>query len=223
MSGTNAGIGTVGAAAATVDPNPCNALTDGPAGLLVPSTVVEGIAPGTAVGTGRSVDVDVVAPAGTDCPQGWQVGARLTPAYGEVLLPAFIDLVAPPADTWIDTGLSVNLPEQGVYEVSATLHTVISTNPSSGPYRIGITGRLYNVTTGTAVQDSQYTVQQNANNNPTSAETDSDLASFHKFVTTSGPAVIRLEIIKTTATGVPVSTTGLLTGNTRLAFKKISD
>ncbi|MGW3971209.1 hypothetical protein ACWEFD_18155 [Streptomyces ardesiacus] len=223
MSGTNAGIGVVGAAAATVDPDPCNALTDGPAGLLVPSTALEGIAPGTAVGTGRSVDIDVAAPAAGDCPQEWQVGARLTPPYGEVLLPAFVDLVDVAADTWIDTGLSVSLPEQGVYEVTATLHTVISANPSSGPYRIGITGRLFNTTTGTSVQDSQYTAQQNANNDPTSLVVDADLSSFHKFLTTAAPAVIRLEILKTTSAGVPVATTGLLTGNTRLAFKKISD
>lgn len=147
MSGTNAGIGVV-AAAATVDPDPCNALTDGPSGLLVPSTSVEGIAPGTAVGTGRSVDVDVIAPAAGACPQDWQVGARLTPAYGEEFLPAFVNLVATPSGTWVNTALSVVLPEAGVYEVTAAVHSVITTNPTSGPYSIGIVARLYDVTVG---------------------------------------------------------------------------
>ncbi|MFD0208936.1 hypothetical protein ACFVH9_07350 [Streptomyces hirsutus] len=153
---------------------------------------------------------------------GTSSSLRPAPSFGEALLPAFVNLVSVPADTWIDTGLSVALPGQGVYEVTATLHTVISANTSSGSYRIGITGRLFNVTAGTAVQDSQYTAQQNADSNPTSLVVDADLSSFHKFVTTAGPAVIRLEVLKTTSAGVPVATTGLLTGNTRLAFNKVS-
>ncbi|MFI2300169.1 hypothetical protein ACH5AL_15200 [Actinacidiphila glaucinigra] len=223
MSGTNAGIGTVGAAAATVDPNPCNALTDGPAGLRVPSTVVEGIAPGTAVGAGRSVYVDVVAPAGTDCPQEWQVGARLTPVFDEVLLPEFVDLLATPSGAWIDTGLVVNLPEAGVYEVTATLHTVIATNPSSGSYNIAIAGRLFNVTGGFAVPGSQYTIQQNADNNPGSYMSDSDMGTFHKFISPAQAVTIRLEVMRLNTEGTPVATTGLQTANTRLAFKKIAD
>ncbi|MFF4826478.1 hypothetical protein ACFY20_26295 [Streptomyces sp. NPDC001312] len=154
---------------------------------------------------------------------GTSSGLRPVYPFGEVLLPAFVNLVSVAADTWIDTGLSVNLPEQGVYEVTATLHTVISANVSSGSYRIGITGRLFNVTAGTSIQDSQYTAQQNADSNPTSLVVDADLSSFHKFVTTAGPATVRLEVLKTTSAGVPVASTGLLTGNSRLAFKKISD
>lgn len=224
MSGTNAGIGTVGAAAAAVDPNPCNALSEGPGGLLVPATALEGIAPGTTVGNARSVDVDVVAPAGTDCPQEWQVGARLSPVFEEVLLAEFVDLVATPSGAWIDSGLFVNLPEVGVYEVTATCHTVIATNPSSGAYNIAIAARLFNVTGGFAVPGSQYTIQQNAKNAvPTSFESDSDMGTFHKFVTAAQPVTIRLEVMRLNTAGTPVSTTGLQTANSRLAFKKISD
>ncbi|MEV0016695.1 hypothetical protein [Streptomyces tendae] len=225
MSGTNAGIGVVGAAAAAVDPDPCNALTEGPAGLMVPSTALEGIAPGAAVGTGRSVDIDVAAPAADACPQEWQVGARLTPAYDEQLLAAFVDLVATPSGAWIDSTLSVDLPEAGVYEVSATLHTVIAVNPSTGPeFNIAIAGRLWDATANAAVVGSQYTAQQwAANAAPPNFQSDADLCTFHKFVTVAAPTTVRLEVMKQTTSGTPVSTTGLQVANTRLAFKKIAD
>lgn len=224
MSGTNAGIGAV-AAAATVDPNPCNALRETGSGLLVPPTALEGVAPGTAVGGARSVDIDVVAPAGTDCPQEWQVGARLTPLFEESFLEAFIDLVPAASGTWVDSGLSVNLPENGVYEISATLKTIISANAAGGAYNHAIVARLFNVTSGNAIPNSQYTLQQNSDNNPpTALVSDSDVGHFERFLTVAaGAVVVRLEVMRLTSAGTPASTTGVLTGNTRLAFKKISD
>ncbi|MGV9913408.1 hypothetical protein [Streptomyces tendae] len=190
----------------------------------MPATALEGVAPGTAVGTGRSVDVDVLAPAAGACPQEWQVGARLTPAYDEKLLQAFVDLVATPDGAWIDSTLSVDLPEAGVYELSATLHTVIAVNPSSGPFNISISGRLWNVQTAAAVIGSQYTAQQwAANAAPPNFESDADLCTFHKFMTVTGPTTVRLEVMRQNTSGTPVSTTGLQVANSRLAFKKIAD
>ncbi|PWI15959.1 hypothetical protein DI272_18665 [Streptomyces sp. Act143] len=209
--------------AATVDPAACNALSESAAGLLVPSVALQGIAPGGAVGTDRSVDVDVTAPAAGACPANWQVGARLTPVFGETLLAAFVDLVATPSGAWVDSTMSVVLPEAGVYEVTATLHTVIATNPSSGSYNIAIAGRLFNVTNGNAVGGSQYTIQQNADNNPGSFMSDSDMGTFHRFITTAGSTTIRAEVMRLDSSGSPVSTTGLQTANSRLGFKKVSD
>ncbi|WP_405759440.1 hypothetical protein OG234_13185 [Streptomyces sp. NBC_01420] len=225
MSGTTSGIGTVTSGAASVDPAPCNALTDSPDGLLVPSTALAGAGgSGTAVGAGRSVNVDVVAPAAGDCPQEWQVGARLTPPFGEVLLDAFVNLVATASGEWVDTGMAVDLPGAGVYEVSATLHTVIATNPGSGVFNLAIVGRLWDVTGGAAIEDGQYTAQQTASNSaPTTFTSDADLCTFHKFVTTAGPMRVRLEVARINTAGTPVATTGLQTLNSRLAFKKISD
>ncbi|MFE0545201.1 hypothetical protein [Streptomyces sp. NPDC058891] len=224
MSGTNAGLGSAaGSAAVTIDPQSCNALTQGPNGLLVPATAVEGVAPGTAVGTGRSVDVDVTAPAAGDCPQEWQVGARLTPAFGEEFLPTFVDLVATASGDWINTGLSVVLPEAGVYEVTAAVHTVITTNPTSGSFSIGIVARLFDVTAGGPIADTLYTIQQNANNNPTSAVADSDMGTFQKFVQVAGATTVRLEAARIDGSGTPIATTGVQVQTTRLAFKKIAD
>ncbi|WP_327415397.1 hypothetical protein [Streptomyces sp. NBC_01233] len=207
----------------TVDPASCNALTESAAGLLVPTVTVAGLAPGGAVSTERSVDVDVTAPAADACPAAYTVGARLTPVFGETLLAAFVDLVATPSGTWVTSTMSVVLPESGVYDVTATLHTVIATNPSSGNYNIAIAGRFFNVTNGNAVGGSQYTIQQNADNNPGSFMSDSDMGTFHRFITAVGPTTIRVEVMRLDASGSPVATTGLQTANSRLAFQKISD
>lgn len=82
-----------------LDPAACNALDQTSAGLLVPRTVLAGIAPGTAVGAERSVDVDVTAPAAGVCPQTWTVGARLTPVSGQTS--GALGLGSSPYNTWI--------------------------------------------------------------------------------------------------------------------------
>ncbi|MFH8577122.1 hypothetical protein [Streptomyces zaomyceticus] len=154
---------------------------------------------------------------------GTSSGLRPVTTFDEVLLSAFVDLLSTANGAWISSGLAVTLPGPGTYEVTATLHTAISTNPSSGDYLIAINGRLFNVTAGAAVLGSQYTVQQNGDNNPSSFQVDSDLSSFTKFVTVTAPTTIRLEVNRINTSGTPVATTGLQVSNTRLAFKKISD
>ncbi|WP_411092319.1 hypothetical protein [Streptomyces sp. 049-1] len=155
---------------------------------------------------------------------GTSSSVRPAVPFGEVLLPAFVDLLSTGSGSWINTGLVVTLPEAGVYEISATLHTVIATNPSSGPYNIAIAGRLFNVTANGAIAGSQYTAQQTASNAaPANYTSDADFGSFHKFVTVTAPTTIRLEVARIDTGGTPVATTGLQTANTRLGFKKISN
>ncbi|MFZ4266619.1 hypothetical protein [Streptomyces arboris] len=225
MSGTNAGIGSGGGQATAVDPAPCNAIVEGPSGLLVPATALAGVSgAGAAVGAERSVDIDVVAPAGTDCPREWQVGARLTPPYDQTLLENPVSLVTAAEGDWIALALALTLPEAGVYEVSATVNTVITVTAASGAYNIAILGRLYNVTAGGAIPGSQYTLQRNSDTAaPTSTKSDADVGTFHRFVPVAGPTVVRVEAAILKPAGTPGGSTGVLTGNTRLAYKKISD
>ncbi|MEU6628464.1 hypothetical protein ABZ905_09230 [Streptomyces parvus] len=154
---------------------------------------------------------------------GTSSGLRPVFPSDEVLLPAFVDLVATASGAWVNTGLSLVLPVPGKYEISATLHTVIATNQSSGSFNIAIVGRLWNATAGAAVAGSQYTVQQTLDNDPTSFNSDADSATFHRFITVTAPTTIRLEVARINTSGTPVPTTGLQNANTRLAFKKISD
>ncbi|MFJ5890283.1 hypothetical protein [Streptomyces californicus] len=115
MTGTSSALR--GGGAPTVDPQACNALTSGPAGLLVPRTTPSGLAPGGAVGTSRSVDIDVTDTGGTDCPDTWQIGARLSPVHGETG-GAAVNL--PAGGAWVNTTGAVVLPEPGVYELTVT-------------------------------------------------------------------------------------------------------
>jgi hypothetical protein len=225
MSGTNAGIGVTGSAAAvTVDPQACNALTEGPGGLLVPGTVLEGIAPGGAVSTGRSVDIDVSAPDADACPQEWQVGARLTPPFGEALLGAAVDLVGAANDVWVNTALTIALPEAGAYEITATVRSSIARGNVTTPFAVNISARLFNVSANAAIPGTDYTVQQVNEAAPSSGQTTwVALGTFHKFLTVAAAATIRLEASRNTINGTAVNVTGIQTGNTRLAFKKISD
>ncbi|XVV34954.1 hypothetical protein ACQPXT_13295 [Streptomyces sp. CA-100214] len=155
---------------------------------------------------------------------GTSSSLRPVTSFAEVLLPAFVDLLSTASGAWINSGLFVDLPGPGVYEVSATLHTVISVNPSSGPYNIALAGRLFDVTGNAAVVGSQYTAQQTADNAaPSSTYSDADLCTFHKFVTATGPMRVRLEVTRINTVGTPVASTGLQVANTRLAFKKIAD
>ncbi|MFB7114832.1 hypothetical protein [Streptomyces sp. NPDC056291] len=115
MAGTDSSLASSGTPA--VDPQACNALTLSPAGLLVPRTVPSGIAPGGNVGASRSVDIDVTDTGGKDCPDTWQVGARLTPVNGEI---SGAQISPPLTGQWVATGAAAVLPEPGVYEVTAT-------------------------------------------------------------------------------------------------------
>jgi hypothetical protein len=100
-----------------LDPAACNSLTRTAAGLLVPRTVLAGLAPGGTVGTSRSVDIDVTDTGGANCPDTWQVGARLSPVSGAAAMAADTNLQPSPG-AWVNSTLTATLPEPGRYYVS---------------------------------------------------------------------------------------------------------
>ncbi|MFF6801138.1 hypothetical protein [Streptomyces sp. NPDC012616] len=123
-------------------------MEQGAAGLLVPRTELAGVAPGTAVGTERSVDVDVAAPAAGACPETWTVGARLTPVSGQTS--GVVSLDAAAANTWVPvTGAQLVLPEAGVYEVVADVQGSIGW--AAGVGNAIIDAQVFDVTAGVAV------------------------------------------------------------------------
>ncbi|MFC8332728.1 hypothetical protein [Streptomyces olivaceus] len=225
MSGTTSGIGSITVGGdVTVDPRACNALTDGPDGLVVPRTALTGVAPTAPLGGARSVSVDVVAPAADACPAQWQVGARLAPIFDQLVLSEDKNLVASPDGQFVGFGLLMTLPETGVYEITVTLQTVIAVAPSSGPFNLAIIGRLYNVTGDGPVPGTQATLQRNVSNQaPVSTWSDADLSTFTRFITTNGVTQVRAEVALIRANGTPVGSTGVLSSGSRIAYKKIAD
>jgi len=173
-----------------LDPAACNALEQGAAGLMVPHTELAGVAPGTAIGTARSVDVDVAAPAAGACPENWTVGARLTPVSGQTS--GVVALDAAPANTWVPvTGAQLVLPEAGVYEVVADVQGSIAWG--AGVTNAIIDARIFDLTAGTAVPLSArriilFTDQAATGTNGIQAN-----ASAGALYQVAGPTTIRVE------------------------------
>lgn len=123
--------------APALSPDPCNALVSVPSGLLVPRAAVAGVAPGTAVGPARSVDVDVTVPAADACPAVWTVGARLTPVGGEVIPSASLNLLPLAVGVWAAIpGMSFVAPEAGVYLITADVSGGITAGTQSAFNRL---------------------------------------------------------------------------------------
>lgn len=204
--------------AAAVDPAPCNALTESASGILVPSVALQGIAPGGAVSTERSVDVDVTAPAAGACPQTWTVGARLTPVSGEAL-GADADLQAAASGTWVATTAQVVLPEAGTYALTADLYSHIA---ATTPWAVAINARLFNVTAGALVGTNRR-IQFGNINDPGGGTVMSlqNAGSINAFLTVTGPTTVRVEGQRQHV-GFNDSTQALLAGP-RLGFVKVSD
>jgi hypothetical protein len=200
-----------------VDPAPCNALTRTAAGLLVPHTALQGIAPGGAVSAERSVDIDVTPPAAGACPETWQVGARLTPVSGQAA--GALSLEAAPANTWTPVpGAQLVLPEAGVYELVADVQGSIGWGV--GVANAIIDAHLFDVTAGVEVPTSARRVILFTD---TAAEGTNGIqanASASALYQVAGPATIRVEGSWRLDSGSSVSKV-LWAHNFR--FKKVSD
>ncbi|MDQ1018959.1 hypothetical protein [Streptomyces afghaniensis] len=202
-----------------LDPAPCNALPQAAAGLLAPHAEVAGIAPGGAVSTTRSVDVDVQAPAAGACPETWTVGARLTPVSGEVF-GADANLQTVASGTWVATSAQVVLPEAGTYALSADFYSHIN---ATTPWAVAINARLFNVTAGALVPGSNRRIQFGNINDPGGGTVMSlqNAGSVSTFLTVTGPTTIRVEGLRQYV-GFNDSTQAIL-GGPRLGFVKVSD
>lgn len=216
MAGTDAALP---GGALVLDPAVCNAAQQTAAGLLVPHAEVAGVAPGGAVGTERSVDVDVQAPATGACPEVWTVGARLTPVSGEAF-GADADLQAVASGTWVATTAQVVLPEAGTYSLSADVYSHIA---ATTPWAVAINARLFNVTAGALVPGTTRRIQFGNINDPGGGTVMSlqNAGSLSALLTVTGPTTVRVEGQRQHV-GFNDSTQALLAGP-RLGFVKVSD
>ncbi len=111
-------------------------------------------------------------------------------------LHAQVDL--PPA-VWTDTPLTVDLPFSGTYELDADVRGRLSGTPSVNTY---ITARLWNVTTNSAVPESERLVHQIIDLNPGDAAAGGNqTAPISELVHVAGPTTIRLQARRIDAVG----------------------
>lgn len=200
-----------------LDPAACNALTQSPAGLLVPRTALQGIAPGGAVSAQRSVDIDITPPAAGACPETWTIGARLTPVSGQTS--GAVGIQGSPFDTWIPvTGAQLTIPEAGVYEVIADVQGGVIMNGSvSNAY---LQARLFDVTANAVIPLTTRTILLFAATPAASVHTLHATASASALYQVAGPTTIRVEGLKHVDSG---TTSGEAVWAQNFRFRKVSD
>ena len=82
---------------------------------------------------------------------------RLT-EHGFAALPVVtVDLQPTPSGTWVNTGLQLVLPRAGAYQLDATVRSSLT---AASPVNTFIVVRLFDVTAGAVVPDSESIVQQ---------------------------------------------------------------
>ncbi|MEU1365186.1 hypothetical protein ABZ454_03530 [Streptomyces sp. NPDC005803] len=104
-----------------------------------------------------------------------------------------------PAGAWTNTPLEVTLPKAGTYELDADVRGRLQGVP---PINLFITARLWNVTTGTAVADSERLVNQIIDSNAGDAELgDNQTAPISELISVTQPTTIRLQAQRIDAVG----------------------
>ncbi|MFI1703049.1 hypothetical protein [Streptomyces griseoruber] len=187
-----------------LDPATCNALTETASGLLVPRTLLQGIAPGGAVSTERSVDVDVTAPAADACPHTWTVGARLTPVFGSRIA-GMADLRTSGLGVQVTVPNSqVLLPEAGVYRLTAHLFGLATWN-FNGRHIASISAFWFNTATNALVNGSSRWVllhdEPGTVNAATGLKSIGGNAVSEAFVTITAPTTFEIHALRGTGDG----------------------
>ena len=213
------GINLVAGTPIVVDPAACNALTNGPSGLLVPSVdlLIDNSAAQPPTSATRSIDLDLIEAGG--CPNSFTIGARLSPRFGQTEMAATV-VSGSPASTYVNVPGTIVLPEAGTYEVTSRARAFCS--PAVGaPDNVYIVGRLFNVTAGAPVPLSEILI---ADGSVGPTDVCQNTGSTTTFITVAVPTTIRYQVQWLGAT--PSAGTGITSdanGRSMLAFKKVAD
>jgi hypothetical protein len=115
---------------------------------------------------------------------------------GIAVLNTIVDL---PPGVWTFTPVAVTLPRSGTYELDADVRGRLSGSPPVNTY---ITARLWNVTSGAEVPQSERLVYQIIDDNPGDAPAGGNqTAPISELITVTGPTTIMLQAADINATG----------------------
>ncbi len=104
-----------------------------------------------------------------------------------------------PPGAWTDTPLEVTLPRRGTYELNADVRGRLI---GTAPVNSYIVARLWNVTAGAAVPESERLIYQVINLNRGGGEAAGNAtAPIHELITVTGPTRIRLQALDNNAAG----------------------
>jgi hypothetical protein len=161
------------------------------------------------------------------CPRSVTIGARLTPKYGEAVGQAFTDLTNVPAGRWTPIpDAQITLPDAGVYEVTGVLRGQFASRHGVDT-DAWMSGRLFNVTAGSPVQGTEVLIIYRRDDiNHAIGSTATTVA----FVRTTGPTVIRAEVVQHLGRQVAPASEVIAShvwsdanGRVKVAYKKIGD
>jgi hypothetical protein len=154
--------------------------------------------------------------------------AEFTPLFNSVALVATLDVVALTSGTWTDTPMSITIPAAGTFEVIsdafATLHVNISADGGTAGVRVHY--RLRNETTSSVIGGTQVNLLT-VYSNRAGRYQNAGGSSVHAYVTTTGPTVIRAQILKVEVTsggavGTAIATSSLQNEGTSLRYNRLA-
>ncbi|WP_214413110.1 hypothetical protein [Sphaerisporangium fuscum] len=137
---------------------------------------------------------------------------------GIAYLPARVNLLPTVSGTWVNTGLEVTLPQAGTYALDLNVRTRLTGLP---PVNVYIVGRLWDVTSGAALPNSERILNQVYDNTLLAAGAvgGNVTAPISELVTVSGPTTIRLEVQRNDNTGVANAADVWTDANGRTSFR----
>ncbi|MFJ4627185.1 hypothetical protein [Streptomyces sp. NPDC088847] len=141
---------------------------------------------------------------------------------GFAVLPASVSLQPTASGAWTDTGLQVVLPAAGTYQLDATVRASLA---GTSPVNTFISGRLFDVTAGAVIPDSEVLVQQVNVTSATAVNVGNNVSGpIQVEYTVPGARTIRLQGRRTNAAGA--STVAQINdntdGRTTLRFARIA-
>lgn len=117
--------------------------------------------------------------------------------HGYAELPALVDLTDTASGAWANTGLQVTLPVAGTYHLDANVRSVLTTADGTNAW---IGARLFDVTAGAVVPDSELLVQQLDLSVSTATPVITQGVNQHGPIlvpyTVPGPRLVRLQAVK---------------------------
>jgi hypothetical protein len=148
---------------------------------------------------------------------------RPTPVFGEAVMPPGSTNLSPgttASGQYVSTGVQVVLPEPGTYELEADVRTAIAV-PSGNQW---ISARLFNVTAGTAVPNTERLITQGSTNGTMGVQKN-ETGPLHAFLTVTAPTTVRLEGARSDSIANASTSASILSdgnGRTTLRFVRIS-
>ncbi|MCX4458676.1 hypothetical protein OOK58_42975 [Streptomyces sp. NBC_01728] len=154
---------------------------------------------------------------------GTAAGLRLV-EHGYAVLPQDVNLQPTASGVWVDTGLQIALPSAGTYQLDANVRGNLQ--GSGNNFNVWLQARLWDITAGAVVPDSECIVQQYWLTQAAAASLGGNaVASALIEYSVPGPRSIRLEASRinlvgsSIAAGIPSNT---VAGRTTLRYERIA-